>query len=192
EQAAIDSIEEKTRHPGYETLVRVVASSNTAARSQAILSSMVASFALFDSPGRNGFKFVPAKSIEHFVTAFIFRFFPQEITQNILNSVELSTIFHFPDQKNTPTSQLQRQASKQVDGPNGVPEQGLLLGFNVFRGVKKAIRLSEDDRRRHMYIIGQTGTGKSWMLKSLVMQDVLSGRGLAFIDPHGDAAEDIM
>jgi hypothetical protein len=192
EQAKVDAIEEKTRHPGYEVLIRVVASSNTAARSQAILSNIVASFALFDAPGRNGFKFVPAKAIDSFVTAFIFRFFPQEINQNILNSIELATIFHFPDQRNTPTSQLQRQSSKQVDGPAHVPEKGLLLGYNVFRGTKKAIRISEDDRRRHMYIIGQTGTGKSWMLKSLILQDILAGRGLAFIDPHGDAAEDIL
>lgn len=192
EQATVDSIEEKTRHPGYEILVRIVASSNTSVRSQSILSNIVAAFALFDSQGRNGFKFVPAKVIESFVTAFIFRFFPPEIRQNVLNSVELATLFHFPDQKNTPTSQLQRQASKQVDGPNNVPEHGLLLGYNVFRGIKKAIRLSEDDRRRHMYIIGQTGTGKSWLLKGQIMQDILAGRGLAFIDPHGDAAEDLL
>lgn len=192
EQAQVDAIEEKTRHPGYEVLVRIVASSNTAARSQTILSNIGAAFALFDSPGRNGFKFVPAKVIENFVTSFIFRFFPPEVNQNILNSVELATLFHFPDQRNTPTSQLQRQASKQVDGPNNIPDQGLLLGYNNFRGTQKAIRLTDEDRRRHMYIIGQTGTGKSWLLKGLVLQDILAGRGLAFVDPHGDAAEEIL
>jgi len=192
EQATVDSMEDKTRHPGYEVLIRLIASSNTATRSQSILSNMVASFALFDAPGRNGFKFVPAKTIDQFVTAFIFRFFPPEINKNILNSVELATIFHFPDQRNTPTAQLQRQASKQVDGPSNIPESGLLLGYNVFRGTKKEIRLTDDDRRRHMYIIGQTGTGKSWLLKGLILQDIMDGKGLAFIDPHGDAAEDIL
>lgn len=192
EQATVDSMEDKTRHPGYEVQLRLVASSNTAARSQSILSNMVAAFSLFDAPGRNGFKFVPAKSVEDFVTAFIFRFFPPEVNKNVLNSVELATLFHFPDQKNTPTAQLQRQASKQVDGPANVPESGLLLGYNVFRGTRKEIRLTEEDRRRHMYIIGQTGTGKSWLLKGLILQDILAGRGLAFIDPHGDAAEDIL
>jgi hypothetical protein len=192
EQASVDAIEDKTRHPGYEVLIRLVASSNTAVRSQSILSNMVASFSLFDAPGRNGFKFVPAKTIEQFVTAFIFRFFPPEINKSILNSVELATIFHFPDQRNTPTAQLQRQASKQVDGPSNVPDSGMLLGYNVFRGTKKEIRLTDDDKRRHMYIIGQTGTGKSWMLKGLILQDILAGKGLAFIDPHGDAAEDIL
>lgn len=192
EQNTIDALEEKTRHPGYEVLVRVVASSNTAARSQTILKNVVAAFSLFDSPGKNGFKFAPAKDIENFVTAFIFRFMPQEVRQNILNSVELATIFHFPDQRNTSTSQLQRQASKQVDGPQHMVDDGLLFGYNVFRGVKKEIRLGLTDRRRHVYIIGQTGTGKSGLLENLALQDMLDGRGFAFIDPHGDSAERLL
>ncbi len=192
EQATIDALEEKTRHPGYEVLIRVVASSNTATRSQIILKNLVAAFSLFDSPGKNGFKFTLAKNVESFITSFIFRFFPPEIRQNILNSVELATVFHFPDQRNTPTSQLKRQASKQVDGPTHMADEGLLLGYNVYRGVKKEIRLGLVDRRRHSYIIGQTGTGKSGLLENLALQDMLDGRGFAFIDPHGDSAERLL
>jgi hypothetical protein len=192
EQSVVEAIEEKTRHPGYEVLIRIVTSSNISARSQSILSNLVASFSLFDAPSKNGFRLIPAKDIENFVTAFIFRFFPQESNRTILNSVELATLFHFPDQKHTPTSQLERQASKQVDGPNNVSSTGLLLGFNEFRGLKKEIRLSEDDRRRHMYIVGQTGTGKSVLLENLALQDMLDGKGFAFVDPHGDTAEKIL
>lgn len=192
EQATVDAIDDKTRHPGYEVLVRIIASSNTAARSQGVLKNIVAAFALFDSPTKNGFKFSVAKNIEQFVTAFIFRFFPQDVNQNIMNSVELATIFHFPDQRNTPTSQLQRQASKQVDGPNHMVDKGLMLGYNVFRGTKKEIRLGDVDRRRHVYIIGQTGTGKSGMLENLALQDMLDGKGFAFLDPHGDSAERLL
>lgn len=192
EQATVDAIEDKTRHPGYEVLIRVIASSNTAARSQSILKNIVAVFSLFDAPGKNGFKFAVSKNIEQFVTSFIFRFFPQELTTNILNSVELATIFHFPDQRNTPTAQLQRQMSKQVDGPTHMPDKGLLLGYNSFRGVKKEIRLGEVDRRRHTYIIGQTGTGKSGLLENLALQDMLDGKGFAFVDPHGDSAEKLL
>jgi len=192
EQAHIDAIEEKTRYPGYETLVRVIASSNTSARSQAVLSSVTASFAIFDAPGRNGFKFVFAKDIEKFVTSFIFRFFPQELNNVVLNSVELSTLFHLPDQRSTPTSQIARQMSKQVDGPRNIPDDGLLLGYNLFRGVKKEIRLANKDRRRHLYILGQTGTGKTVLQQNLVVQDMYDGRGLAYIDPHGDAAEELL
>ena len=192
EQATIDALEDKTRHPGYEVLVRVVASSNTATRSQVLLKNVVAAFALFDSPGKNGFKFSLAKNMESFVTAFIFRFFPQEVKQNILNSVELATMFHLPDQRNIPTSQLQRQASKQVDGPNQLLNEGFLMGYNIYRGVKKEIRLATNDRRRHTYIIGQTGTGKSKLLENLALQDMLDGKGFAFIDPHGDSAEALL
>lgn len=192
EQAHIESIEDKTRHPAFETLIRIIASSNTATRSQAILNNLVASFALFDAPGKNGFKFSPARDIENFVTAFIFRFFPPELNKTVLNSVELATLFHLPDLGTSPISSVQRQSSKQVDGPSMVPDQGTLLGFNVYRGVKKEIRLSDEDRRRHLYVVGQTGTGKSVLMENLALQDMYDGRGFAFIDPHGDAVDRLL
>jgi hypothetical protein len=192
DQSIIQAIEEKTKQPGFEVLIRLVASSNISHRAQSILNDMVASFALYDAPGKNGFKFVPAKDIDSFVTAYILRFFPQESTKNILNSTELATLFHFPDAQNIPTSQLERQASKQVDGPRNVPDEGTLMGYNMFRGSKKAIRLSLQDRQRHMYAVGQTGTGKSTFLENLALQDMLEGRGFAFVDPHGDTAEKLL
>jgi hypothetical protein len=192
DQSIIQAIEEKTKQPGYEVLIRLVASSNVSHRSQSILNNIVASFALFDAPGKNGFKFIPAKDIDSFVTAYILRFFPQESSKSILNATELATLFHFPDQKNIPTSQLERQASKQVDGPRNMPEHGMLLGYNMFRGAKKAIRLANPDRQRHMYAVGQTGTGKSTFLENLALQDMLEGRGFAFVDPHGDTAEKLL
>lgn len=192
DQSVLDSINDKTRHPGYEVLIRVVVSSNISHRAQAILSNVVSSFALFDAPGKNGFKFTPARDMERFVTAYILRFFPQDMNKSILNSIELATLFHFPDQRNIPTSQLERQASKQVDGPRNIPDEGLLLGYNIFRGVKKPIRLALGDRQRHMYVVGQTGTGKSTFLENLALQDMLSGEGFAFVDPHGDTAEKLL
>jgi len=192
EQNLVDSIEDKTRYPGYETLIRVVTSSNTSGKSQAMLNSVVSAFSLFDSPSNNGFKFTVSKNIEEFVTAYIFRFFPQEVSNNILNTVELATIFHLPDQGSIPTSQVKRQMDKQVDGPTQVMDEGFLLGTNEFRGMKKPIRLSTNDRRRHTYIIGQTGTGKSKLLENLAFQDMMDGKGFAFIDPHGDSAEELL
>lgn len=192
EQQMIDAIEEKTRYPGYETLIRVVVASDTAARSQTLLKNVVAAFSLFDSPSNNGFQFTPTRNIDELVTAYIFRFFPQSITNNILNSVELATVFHLPDQKNIPTAQVKRQMSRQVDGPTDVMNDGFLIGYNEFRGVRKDIRLSNNDRRRHVYMIGQTGTGKSKFLENLAYQDMMDGKGFAFIDPHGDSAEVLM
>ncbi len=192
EQAVLDAIDDKTRHPGYETSIRIIASSNISQKAQSILNHVVASFSLFDAPGKNGFKYTPAKDIDSFVTSYILRFFPPANNRNILNSVELAGLFHFPDQRNIPTSQLERQSSKQADAPRNIPEDGLLLGYNMFRGAKKPIRLSLKDRQRHMYVVGQTGTGKSTFLENLALQDMLNGEGFAFIDPHGDVAENLL
>ena len=193
EQQTLDAIDEKTRHAGFEVLIRVVASSNISQRAQALLSNVVASFSLYDAPGKNGFKYTPAKDIDGLVTAYLMRFFPQQPKKkNILNAVELATLFHFPDQRSIPTSQLTRQDSKQVDGPRNVPDEGLLLGYNVFRGAKKAIRLGLGDRQRHMYVVGQTGVGKSVFLENLALQDMISGNGFAFVDPHGDVVEKLL
>ena len=192
DQSVVESMEDKTRHAGYEVLIRVIASSNISQRAQKVLNNVVATFSLFDAPGKNGFKYVPAKDIDSFITAYILRFFPQEQNSNVLNTIEMATLFHFPDQSNIPTSQLERQASKQVDGPRNMSDDGLLLGYNIFRGAKKAIRLNLEDRARHMYIVGQTGTGKSTLMENLALQDMLEGRGFAFVDPHGDISEKLL
>ena len=192
ENEEIQAIEDKTKYPGYEVLTRVVASSSTASRSQAILQSIVSAFSLFDSPRYNGFKFNMTNNIEELVTSYIFRFFPQSINHNILNSVELSTIFHLPNQNSIPTGKIERQKIRQVDGPTEPMKEGLLIGVNEFRGVEKQIRLGINDRRRHTYIIGQTGMGKSKLLENLAYQDIMEGRGFCFIDPHGDSAEELL
>lgn len=192
EQSVLNAIDDKTRYPGYEVLIRVVVSSNIAQRSQAVLNNIVASFSLFDAQDKNGFKYEPAKDMNELVTNYILKLFPQPQSQMVLNAVELATIFHFPDQRSIPTSQLERQDSKQVDGPRNIPEEGMLLGYNVFRGVKKPIRLSVGDRQRHMYVVGQTGTGKSTFLENLALQDMMAGNGFAFVDPHGDTAEKLL
>ena len=192
EQKEIESIEDKTRYPGFEVLIRVVVSSNTAGRSQVLMNNIVSAFALFDSPNNNGFRFALTKNVDELVSSYIFRFFPQSVDRNILNSIELSSVFHLPDQNSIPTSQVKRQMSKQVDGPTQTMDDGLLLGYNEFRGAKKPIRLSDADRRRHIHIIGQTGVGKSVLLENLAYQDMMDGRGFAFVDPHGDSVEALL
>jgi len=192
EQSVVESIEEKTRYAGFEVTIRLIASSNIMQNAQGIINNVVGSFSLFDAPGKNGFSYSPTKNVDELVTNYILRFFPYHKKRNILNTVELATLFHFPDQRSTPTTQLERQDSKQVDGPRNMSDEGLLLGYNVFRGVKKPIRLSYSDRQRHMYAVGQTGVGKSTFLENLALQDMMAGNGFAFVDPHGDTAEKLL
>lgn len=192
ERATIEAIEEKTKFSGFEALIRVVVSTESVAHSQSVLQELANSFALFEAPGLNGFKFMSSPNPQALVDAFIFRFFPPEVNWMILNTTELATLYHLPDSQFTPTANIARQQNKEVDGPPTMPTSGLLFGYNEFRGKRSEVRLSTNDRRRHTYIIGQTGTGKTTMLENLLVQDMLAGNGFAFIDPHGDGAEKIL
>ena len=191
-QDEITAVTNKMRYPAYETLIRVIASSDTKPRSEAILSGILSAFSQFNSQEFNGFKVNTMKDPKKLAVDYTFRFFPMKINNNVLNSVELASIFHLPEQDAIPSSNVERQLTKQVDGPAKLMEEGLFLGTNEFRGVKKPIYLGEKDRRRHVYVIGQTGMGKSVFLENLAFQDMCDGHGFAFIDPHGDAVEAIL
>ena len=191
-QDEMAAVANKMRYPAFETLIRIVASSESKPRSEALVGSVVSAFSQFNSTEFNGFKVNTFKDTRKLVIDYAFRFFPLKVSSNILNSVELASIFHLPEQSSIPTSSVERQLTKQVDGPAKLVTEGLFLGTNEFRGAKKPIYLDDDDRRRHMYVIGQTGMGKSVFLENLAFQDMCDGRGFAFIDPHGDAVEALL
>lgn len=193
QQQEIGAIEEKTKYAAFETLVRVVASSEQGKpRAEALVGGVVTAFSQFDSPTYNGFKYDISNDVSKLAHDYIFRVFPLSSASNILNSVELASMFHLPEQNAIPTSQVVRQLTKQVDGPARLVTDGVFLGVNEFRGEKKEIRLSVEDRRRHVYVIGSTGMGKSVFMRNIAYQDMLEGRGFAFIDPHGDVAEELL
>ncbi len=191
-QDEVTAVTNKMRFPAFETLIRIVASSDMKQRSEAIVGGIASAFSQFDSPTLNGFKINTFKNPKKLVVNYVLRFFSTKITSNILNSVELASVFHLPEQNAIPSSAVERQLIKQVDGPARLAEDGILLGVNEFRGEKKDIWLRDKDRRRHMYVIGQTGMGKSVFLENLAFQDMKDGRGFAFIDPHGDAVEALL
>ena len=191
-QDEITAITNKMRFPAFETLIRIIASSENKPRSEAIVGGIVSAFSQFNSPELNGFKVNTFKDPKKLVIDYTFRFFPLKNHSNILNSVELASIFHLPEQTSIPNSKVERQLTKQVDGPARLATEGVFLGTNEFRGTQKAIYLDDDNRRRHMYVIGQTGMGKSVFLENIAFQDMCDGRGFAFIDPHGDAVEALL
>jgi hypothetical protein len=170
----MEAIESKTSKPGFDCTIRLVVSSSSHEAAEAHLSNMVQAYSQY-----NG------------ITDFIYRYFPLFGHTSLLNSEELATLFHFPN-KSITTPGIYWVTSKRAPAPANIPMEGLYLGKSTYRGISRPIHVSDDDRRRHMYIIGKTGTGKSEFLKQMIMQDIKNGKGLAVIDPHGDLVEDIL
>ncbi|OGY25306.1 MAG: hypothetical protein A2Z11_03030 [Candidatus Woykebacteria bacterium RBG_16_43_9] len=187
-------IEEKVSKPGYETVIRVVVSAKDQITARSYIENMVGAFGQFNDPTANGFRkrrfpwtLTKILALKH----FIYKMMPFWFGKMILNSEELATIFHFPN-KNVVTPNIDWLLAKKAAAPNIVPTEGLYLGKSKFRGVETKVHILPDDRRRHMYIIGQTGTGKSEFMKFMAVQDIKEGKGVCFIDPHGSAIEDIL
>ncbi len=185
-------IEEKSKYPVFETLIRVVASSDTKANAGLIIDSVKLGFAQLALNNSNEFKYQASEDTEKLATDFIFRFFPKSKKKSVLNSVELATVFHLPSETIGIAATVERKGMQEIPAPADMNPEGIVLGTNIYQGHEQIIRLGDEDRRRHFYIIGQTGTGKSLFLRNCIVQDMYAGKGLAFIDPHGDAAEELM
>lgn len=186
----LEAVEGKLSKPGFDTVIRIVTSSTSTESAKAHLTNIKAAFEQLSGP-YNSFSGAKVYSEKGFLTDFIYRYVPKFSKASVLTADELASIFHFPN-KSIETPYISWLSSKRAPAPEKIPTSGLYLGRSVFRGVDRPVYLSEDDRRKHMYIIGRTGTGKSELLKTLMLQDVLAGKGLCFIDPHGDAAEEML
>ncbi|MBI2018183.1 type IV secretory system conjugative DNA transfer family protein [Candidatus Daviesbacteria bacterium] len=186
----IEAVENKISKPGFNVALRIVASSASSDSAKAHLTNIKTAFEQFSGP-YNGLTGAKIYSEKGFMTDFIYRYMPKYSKTPVLTADELSSIFHFPN-KSIETPYISWLSSKRAPAPEKIPSSGLYLGKSVFRGVERPVYLAEDDRRRHMYVIGRTGTGKTEFLKSLMLQDIRAGQGLCFIDPHGDAAEEMI
>ncbi|MBI2031663.1 MAG: type IV secretion system DNA-binding domain-containing protein [Candidatus Levybacteria bacterium] len=185
----LEGIENKIGKAGFDVVARIVISSKTNEAAKAHLSNIISSFSQFD--GLNSFTKNSHRFKGLFMKDFIYRFMPMRGQTGVLSSEELATIFHFPN-KSVETPHIHWITAKRAPAPAQIPQRGLFLGKSTYRGIVKPVHISLDDRRRHMYIIGKTGTGKSEFLKSMIMQDIRNGEGLAVIDPHGDLIDDIL
>lgn len=190
----LEAVEGKTSKPGFETVVRVVVVSSTKEMAKSHLDNLSAAFEQF-SGEYNGFKSRKIHSKGAFMEDFLYRYQPMfNILGNhtsVLNSEELATVFHFPNKQVT-TPHIFWVTAKTAPAPSKVPTTGLFIGNSDYRGIKRPVYIENEDRMRHVYVIGKTGTGKSELLKDMVIQDIKDGKGLCFMDPHGDAVEDIL
>jgi len=187
------AIIKKCSKVGFRVFIRVAASGPTKDIAEARLNVIAGAFAQFGNPGLNSLKFkkVEENRLRTFMFDFIYRRVPYK-GGAILNVEELATVYHFPN-KLVETPGVDWLFSKKAAPPQNLPTSGLWIGTSVFRGQKRPVYIgSINDRRRHMYIIGQTGVGKSWAQANMILQDIYNGHGLAVIDPHGSLVEEII
>ncbi|KKQ35370.1 MAG: hypothetical protein US51_C0007G0005, partial [Microgenomates group bacterium GW2011_GWA2_37_6] len=185
----LEGIENKIGKSGFDTVVRIVVSSGTKESAEAHLSNIKNMFTQFS--GLNSFTKNKIRMKKMFMTDFIYRYMPMRGQTSVMSSEELATIYHFPNKAVT-TPHIYWVTSKRAPAAANIPTTGLYLGKSTYRGLSRDVFIERDDRRRHMYIIGKTGTGKTEFLKQMIIQDIRNGEGVGVVDPHGDLIEDIL
>lgn len=217
---AVEAVKKKMKSVIYGVNIRIVASARTRERAQRILSDMEAVFGQYDDPKGNRLRFIPLKkkkALRSFLRSFIFRTFNRfddgsflrqlgrEFTRKIpapnlflgplltMNVEELANLYHLAIAGGSTSSrEAKTSGAKRTPVPPGLPDKGIRIGKNVYSNVETKIHFTPDDRLRHMYVIGQTGTGKTTFLKNMIIQDIENGEGVAFIDPHGIDVQEIL
>ncbi len=195
-ERAVEFVTEKIKSTMMATNIRILASGETRERSEQIVDEVASSFNQFTEAGRNGINWIKVQSddLRELEYEFTFRLFNDDHSIPF-NIKELATLFHFPYGINK-MGQLKQakaaQAPAPLEMPLEMPAGAVLLGHNNYRGGKKPIYLSREDRFRHFYVIGQTGTGKTTFLLNMIIQDILNGDGCCYIDPHGTDIQTIL
>ncbi|MBI3115643.1 MAG: type IV secretory system conjugative DNA transfer family protein [Candidatus Kerfeldbacteria bacterium] len=191
DQELVKSLEEKASKYGFDVNLRVVVSAPTQEQARSTLMNVVNAFSQYTSQESNtGFQKKPTLHKARFVHDFIFRHF-HEGMRFVLNSEELTSVYHLP-LPTTETPNILWLAARKAPAPVNVPTAGLVLGLNRYRGVDTTIRIAPDDRRRHVYIIGMTGVGKSVLMEEMAKQDIREGRGVCVVDPHGSLVDAVI
>lgn len=189
QEEKLKTLSEKASKAGFETLVRVVTAAPTGAEAEVYLSNIISAFSQFQNPAANSFKYKKMTGDKNFVGDFVLRTFSGK--PMMLNTEEIASIFHFPNQ-NVDTPNIRWLRAKRAPAPVGIPTSGLYVGDNQFRGEKVPVFVKTEDRRRHLYMIGMTGTGKTTLFEQMILQDIKDGHGVCYIDPHGDTAEGLL
>ncbi|MEK7629649.1 MAG: type IV secretion system DNA-binding domain-containing protein [Patescibacteria group bacterium] len=185
DQEIIKAIDNHASKSNFEVNIRLITSAPTEERAELILKDFESSFNQFSFPNLNDFLESREKK-KNVIFEFSFRLF-DENKKITLSSEELASIYHLPH-SGIRVPKIKWLKARSAPAPWGMND-GPYLGWNEFRSQQTIVRIAPDDRRRHSYVVGQTGTGKSTLLQEMIRQDVEMGNGVAVLDPHGDLVE---
>lgn len=194
----LEAVENKINNPGFYIKIRVISIAEDKIQAESQIQNLAAAFEQFTDISYNRFVRKNAINSKRFIEDFIYRrigvkrlaipIIGIKIKSNVsvLNNVEMATIFHFPN-KDITTPNIVWLGARKSAAPMNLPDEndGVFLGWSTFRGIKKKVFIRDDDRTRHVYIVGQTGSGKSELMMWIALQDIKRGEGVAIIDPHG-------
>ena len=191
EEELLKDLESEASKACFDVAIRIVVAGKDEEIVKRDLDNLINSFSQYNIfEYGNTFSAEISKNQNKLINDFILRNFSDD-KKYVLNTEELASIFHFPSPR-LDVPNIRWLLAKRVAPPIEIPEEGLLLGKNIYQGVETKIKIKQDDRRRHAYIIGMTGTGKSILMANMALQDIKNGEGVCVIDPHGDLIEDIL
>ncbi|MFA5051715.1 MAG: type IV secretory system conjugative DNA transfer family protein [Patescibacteria group bacterium] len=185
EEEIAKSIEEKTSKAGMDVNIRIIVSARSRERAQAYMTRVTDSFSQYSLyEYGNGFQRKNPWRQDKLIFDFIYRNYNNKL-RCVLNTEEMASLYHFPLPE-TETPNIRWLQARKAAAPVNVPKEGLLLGRNVYRGIEVPVFIKKGDRRRHVYVVGKSGTGKSVLLSNMIIQDIINGEGVGVVDPHGD------
>lgn len=195
QEEELSEIENKMLKLGFEFGIRVVTKAPTQVESEQILRDIVASFKQFTTAHLNTFiHSVPTKTGQEIYNDYVKRHLSSEVV-DILNIEELASLYHMPN-ISVETPNIAWSRSKKLEPPMNIPKSGI-DGVTVFaetdyRGNRIDFGIKREDRRKHFYILGKTGVGKSTVFKNMFISDILRGDGACFVDPHGETVDELL
>ena len=194
-EEAYKKIGEKAGQVGFDTSIRVVGVADTKQRAIEITNNMNVAFSIYHDTYLNWFqnrRIFPIDKINNPLMRYLFqRRIPGILhKQALFCQDELASIVHFPDSRYNAIPIIKWLKYKVLPPPVELPNEGIVIGRNMYRGQNREIKIMRDDRTRHQYIIGKSGSGKSVLLHYMARQDIWNGDGVCMVDPHGDLVED--
>lgn len=192
DEGAIEKIGNKMKSTIMKANIRIITSAPTKERAEDILAEIESSFNQFSEPASNSFIFekVYGSDMKKLFHDFSYRTFSGSKVL-AMNLKELASVFHFPVGIGS-QPQLKEAKSGIAPAPLEMNQDGIILGVNNYRGKDTIVHISREDRMRHFYVIGQTGTGKTNIMLNMITQDIKNGDGCCYIDPHGTDIQTIL
>lgn len=197
QEEAYKRIGEKAGQVGFDTSIRIVGVADTKQRAVEITNNMNVAFSVYHDGYLNAFqgrRILPFDGINNKLLKYLFdRRMPGILHRmSLFAQDELASLVHFPDSRYNPIPIIKWLQYKVLPPPVELPTEGVVIGKSLYRGEERDVRIMKDDRTRHHYIIGKSGTGKSVLLNYMARQDIWNGDGMCLIDPHGDLVEDTL